>query len=339
MRTIFRVLLLALAGAASVASAAPSDDTAAVDLALAMRGAFVERARALQQLLPHDLRTRVLLSLPPFVTDADRKLILEDDRDLASLVEEARGSTDPIVLSHLARRCGTTGKVCDALQMAQRWVDADTQNQAAWLLLGDMQRARHDEAAATATFLRASRASLWRDYFTETGRHLLRLLPLDLSASDRAEALLTISGVEGLTPNAFQFIHAECKDVELRSACHRILTTMYDGADTLRAMAVVSRVSATCGVPALTVAERFKTFDAMGIGIRLVRLPDLDGEATTDADYAAFNRAFEARLERGERVWARTELAAAGLTDEQAAARARQERVERDGRRMTPAAR
>ena len=163
-------VLLSLIGAVSVAPATPADDAKTIDWALAMRGAFVERASALQQVLPHDLRTRVLLSLPSFVTDADRQVIREDDRDLATLVEQARGSTDPIVLSRLAQRCGGVGKVCDALQMTERWVDADTQNQAAWLALGQVQWRRQDEAAAKATFVRAARASLWRDDLVETGR-------------------------------------------------------------------------------------------------------------------------------------------------------------------------
>lgn len=112
-----------------------------------------------------DLRLRLLLSTDG-LEQRDGRMFTKATIPVATLVEQARGSTDPLTLDLLLKRCldPAAGKACDSLDVARRWTQADTQNQAAWIALARGQRDASDIDGAHLTFQRGARASTWHDH-------------------------------------------------------------------------------------------------------------------------------------------------------------------------------
>lgn len=157
---------------------APSVSDAA-DEGKALWDRFAESNRRSQ-----NLRLRVLFSQGGLVEHNGgnyfEELIPFDD-----LLEQARGSTDPLVLAILFDRCGrpriNASSRCSPVDLARRWVAADMQNQIAWIALATVLTDAGDLEGARAAWTSAALASTFRDDFLEAARSIVRALPSDLT--------------------------------------------------------------------------------------------------------------------------------------------------------------
>ena len=191
-----------------------------------------------------DLRVRIVYSLG----DLERRGGVDRFSEaipVETLVEQARGSTDPVVLSLLVDRCfedlDKAGK-CDAVDLARRWTVADTQNQLAWIALSTVLGKHGDPQAARVAFRRAALASRWHEYYPEVARLLVPIAPKAIDPATRTMLLLMVLSKSwtGLPSSHYQTINNRCKEADLHDACGRILDTMARDAQSMMTLNVAT---------------------------------------------------------------------------------------------------
>ncbi|MGI9024447.1 MAG: hypothetical protein ACR2GP_02505, partial [Burkholderiaceae bacterium] len=163
-----------------------------------------------------DLRLRIVASIDG-LEDRDGVYSSHEVIPLETLVEQARGSTDPMVLSMLVGRCSESAKPprCDTQDLAERWTVADTQNQKAWLTLAAVLQQKGDLPAARAAFERASRASTWHEHNDDIARVIAATIPRTwppLARMHGLEATLGIAAARNISPSPFSYLTQQCKD-------------------------------------------------------------------------------------------------------------------------------
>ncbi len=255
---------------------------------------------------------------------------------LEQLVERARGSTDPLVLSTLSERCDapvSTGKSsaaasgettfigCDGVELARRWVAVDTENQLAWLTLATLLDRRGALDEARSTFMRAARASSYRTLYGEAARTILRIVPRDLSPSEQLAFAYGIVRMQSAQPfPTFQPLFRTCKLPDMRDACVHIADTMFRDSATVIELFTATELSGRLDVERETVRYRTERFYAMRWLMRQGIAPD---EPSID-DAAAIDRFVddvEKRASRGELAWFREQFRRRGVSEAEAAAR------------------
>lgn len=251
-----------------------------------------------------DLRVRIVYSLSG-IEGKDGAFRLGEAIPVETLVDQVRGSTDPIVLSLMVDRCSNdlskAGR-CDAVDLARRWTVADTQNQLAWIALATVLANRGDIDAARTAFRRAAQASQWREYYPEIGRALEMAAPQTHDAKERTAMLLAVLTKSfGSLPNVhYQTINNRCKEVELIAACGRILETMSRDARSLMTLTVAAKLAtARNALPPATMNTVQQRADAMHwASLSSVRQfqeePDSEAEAVRSVSY------LEALIAHGE---------------------------------------
>lgn len=221
----------------------------------------IEAADALRQkILPSSLRLRVLL------TDPYEEAAKSSPGTPVDLADLARGSTDPLVLMVLGNRCRLRFDAAarDAGALAKRWVEADTQNQAAWIRLADLQGLASGNPEAIATYRRAAQASRWNDQSVEATRVLFAAIPRDIPLEQRVDVLELVMWGPAARASPIELIQtvtAGCRRAELRDACLRILETMVRDTDNLLTLAMATAYSRIVGVPTDVLQERQRRTD------------------------------------------------------------------------------
>lgn len=274
-----------------------------------------------------DLRVRVVLS--PFLAKP-----LGDVATIESLVEAARGSTDPLVLSTLVRWCGMAHAAgqCDALALARRWTEADAQNQIAWLALGDVLRARGDVEASRDALVHAARASRWHPFDRDIAQLLRVSVPMPADPRRRLDALVRLRAMgigRGGGSEAMQSLWAQCKDPHLREPCTRILDVVMRDTDSLIALFLATKLSARLDLPDAIVRMREERADAVRYAVERSSKDDgLDAlELPSDPDrLEVLHERVAFEIARGEIEGADRTLKALGLSTADAARRLRTER-------------
>ncbi len=255
---------------------------------------------------------------------------------LEQLVERARGSTDPLVLSILSERCDapmstskksetTPGETaftnCDGVELARRWVAVDTENQLAWLTLATLLDRRGALDEARSTFMRAARASSYRTLYGEAARTILRIVPRDLNPSERLAFAYGIVRIQSAQPfPTFQPLFRTCRLPDMRDACMHIADTMFRDSETLIELFTATELSGRLDVERETIRYRIERFYAMRWLMRQGIAPD---EPSID-DVAAIDRFVgdvEKRASLGELAWFREQFRRRGVSEAEAAAR------------------
>lgn len=226
------------------------------------------------KVLPASLRLRVLLTQPDREEPTGAFRMPGPDRSLPQLVDLARGSTDPLVLMVLGQRCGipVDASPCDAGALARRWVEAETQNQAAWIRLAMTQGLVEERPEALETFRRAAQASTWNDHLRDVSRTLLSALPPDTPLELRVDALeFAQAPMAGSSPiELLQGVSRGCKVPSLRDACLRILDTMARDTDNLVTQGILVMLSRRAGVPDAGIEDRQRRLDLALAGVALL---------------------------------------------------------------------
>lgn len=194
-----------------------------------------------------DLRVRIVFSLGETEKRGDG-YYLSEAIPVETLVEQARGSTDPIVLSLMVDRCFADlqkANRCDAVDFARRWTVVDTQNELAWIALSTALSNQGRIDGARAAFLRAAQASQWHEYASEVARLLAASIPGKTDAGMRPALLLAVlsKSFVSLPSGHYQTINRRCKEAALRDACGRILEVMARDAQSLITLNVAASLA------------------------------------------------------------------------------------------------
>lgn len=135
-----------------------------------------------------DARLRTFVGMSQVFLDED-VLPAAQRVPVDTLAEQARGSTDPMVLSLLIQMCGydrlRPRPTCDPIALARQWTVADTQNQLAWLTLAGTLRWSGEHEAGRAAFLRAAQASIWHESYDDGSRLIAAAAPKALGPRAR----------------------------------------------------------------------------------------------------------------------------------------------------------
>ena len=324
MKIDLRAMRAAAAAALSLAllvpAAAVADEAVAEPVSAAAWNRMVELGRQ-----SSDLRVRIVYSRG-VAEPHEGGVRLSEVIPIETLVEQARGSTDPIVLSLLLDRCSDdlrkAGK-CDAVDLARRWTVADTQNQLAWVALSTVLASGDDVDAARVAFRRAAQASQWHEYYPEVGRLLETVAPKGGDPATRAEILLAVLARSflALPSSHYQTINNRCKDAAAGDACGRILETMSrDGQSLLTINLAATLATARSTLPEATVATLRQRSDAMQWASRssagqIHENPTTEAEAVRSASY------LESLIARGEIAMLRRYLQDERLGESEAARR------------------
>ena len=246
-----------------VSAAAGADETAADPVAAAAWNRMAELGKQ-----SSDLRVRVLYSRGD-LEFREGGMRLNEAIPIETLVEQARGSTDPVVLSLLVDRCSDDLRKaarCDPVDLARRWTVADTQNQLAWVALSTVLASSGDVDAARVAFRRAAQASQWHEYYPEVGHLLESAAPKASDPIAHAAMLVAVlsRSYVSLPSGHYQTISSRCKERELIDACGRILETMSrDGQSLMTINVAAALATARSALPAATVATLRQHSDAM----------------------------------------------------------------------------
>ncbi len=305
-----------MAAAATGDEPAPSPDQQALERWL---DHFVDAGRA-----SSDLRLRMALSAPGMEQRADGMWIAVETVPTSTLYEQARGSTDPLVLDLLLTRCALPAArpPCDRLDIARRWTAVDTGNMVAWLALAAVHRGRGDVQAARAAVLRASQAFEWHDHYNDIARLIAKAIPVDADARQRNAALhtsLRVAGT-GIPFHATQTLSAFCHETgPSREACLRIIDVMVRDGDTLISQTLSAPLAARANASEQAVTALRTKSDALHwASTQLARAQDdIEDQETLDRR----NAELQTRVEQGERASDEVYLRASHLSDREAAAR------------------
>lgn len=204
-----------------------------------------------------DFRLRILYSMSAEIERRpdDNGLYGKELITSAELYEQARGSTDPVALDLLIRRCGYRTKTedrCDRVALARRWAEVDAQNVVAWLALSGALHDRGRTDDARAAFHSATRAAQWHDHFNDVARLVARSIPNDFTAPERGAALMeALMKAHLASPiETIQVVNVNCKRIEARDDCARLVETMSRDADTVLVVSMTPRMAQRAGVPA-----------------------------------------------------------------------------------------
>ena len=285
-----------------------------------------------------DLRLRIAFSIDG-LQERNGGYFWHEAIPLETLVEQARGSTDPLVLAMLFGRCSADEPAkapprCDALDFARRWTVADTQNQLAWVTLaGELQR-RGDFDAARTTFIRAAQASLWHEHYDDVARVIARALPQALTPRERYGGLILALGTSAartvsLVP--FRYLRTACKEPATGAACGSILETAFRDGETLFVLASSARLAEAAGLSDEAVRARTQRSDAMYWALTQFPFPERAELDDPSVAARAVDQA-EHRLALGELGWGRFLLQQSGVTEADAAARYAASRAIRQSR-------
>ena len=309
---------IALAVATGRAFGAPAPDVA--DVAPADRAARAENER-IEALAARsaDLRMRILFSYD-FDPSIDGRLSVRESTSVETLIDQARGATDPLTLSLLLFRCDLVRQraPCDRVDLARRWTLADTQNQVAWLTLATELHRAGDTDGAGAAFLRAARASTWRDPSVALPRLIASQLMADPIGMASGDAVVYALGIAAATPAPLHTISAACKGApERQDACARIVETMARDGDSLMELSVAAAYAARSTLPSTTVEAARREADAAWWAMAAL-LPAYDDGRPRDASGDARLRL---QAELGERRFYRRMRENARISDAEAAKR------------------
>lgn len=231
-----------------------------------------------------DLRLRIVFSTGPFRQRSDGTYGRTSLVPVDSLVEQARGSTDPVVLDLLALRCGQEPR-CDVLDPLRRWTEADRQNQLAWVRLAGALKSRGDAVAAREAFLTASRASMWHEHFDDVARLVVAAMPRDMPDDMRLITVLLSRSAAGtaVSSTALQTLGAYCKETDavIRDACARIVATMVRDTGTTMPLTIAPTYAARAGVSDFEVAAYQQKSDAVHWALLQVVAADRSADPTT----------------------------------------------------------
>ena len=272
-----------------------------------------------------DLRVRIVYSLGE-IERRDGGDRLSEAIPVETLVEQSRGSTDPIVLSLLVDRCADDLQKaghCDAVDLARRWTVADTQNQLAWIALSTALATGGDADAARAAFRRAARASQWHEYHPEVARLLESAAPKAGDPRARAAMLLAIwsKALTGLPSGHDLTINRRCKEAELHEACGRILEVMARDAQSVMALSVATgTATARSALPPATIAALQQRLDALQWA-SLMHLGRYADDPTSPAEAIRAVAFLETLIAGSEIDTLRRSLQNAGLRESDAARR------------------
>ncbi len=324
-----RASAAAAIGAACLLPAASGATTSAPGPVAATRGGTPFDRFAAAGARSSDLRLRILFSTRTVPFGDDGSYTEQVVIPLRRLVDDARGSTDPLVLSLLLQRCrhGNEDAVatCDRIDVARRWVAADTQNQMAWLALAAESKAAGDVVGARAAFVRGAGASRWHEPDVDLGRVLIDTIPRDATPDDRSTALAATLGAVAATTMPFQEIAGFCRegdhDADLLDGCRRIVTTMARDTDSLIGLQVAVRLAARAGVDRVVVEGFQRTADAIQWGMQPRADEPVDLDEATGAQRDSALASWTARVTDGERAWSVRRLAEQRLTEAEAARR------------------
>ncbi len=271
-----------------------------------------------------DLRVRIAYSRDEGLT-RDGGYRMREAIPLETLLEQARGSTDPVVLSLMLDRCDDASRKagrCDAVDLAHRWTVADTQNQLAWLALSAALAGRGDADGARTTFRRAAEASHWHEHVPETERALVAAAPTSADPRQRAALLLAVVAKALVASSSayFQTVNTRCKDDDAKDACGRILEVMARDASSLQTLVVAATLARDRStLPWATVAAIRQRADAMHWAWTLT--PESDLRTMTPDELTRAVAEMESLIARGEIETRRRALQRAGLVESEAARR------------------
>ena len=319
------ILLLAFAAFTAVVRAA-EPEVAEAPLT-AREQAIVDRVDRLAKSMSgsSDLAIRILYSIDGLDEQPDKTWRFHEVVPLATLLDQGRGSTDPLVLDLLLWRCSVKGANCDRIDLATRWTQADTQNQLAWLALATAQRQAGDVEGSRETVVRASQASVWHDYYDDAIRRGARALPLDLTGPERLAALRMVFAKAGVVV-AFEAMHTlgdSCKGAgPSRDTCAHILEAMArDG--NMMALNVAVPYAARAALPLSTIANIQQKADAISWGMQRMYSGRIGSWDTVEVDDSPALRqslrTIETRIDCGERGSVERFLADQHITEADAA--------------------
>lgn len=271
-----------------------------------------------------DLRLRIVASIDG-VEDSGGVYFSHEVIPLETLVEQARGSTDPMVLSMLVGRCSEPAKPprCDAQDLAERWTVADTQNQKAWLTLAAVLQQKGDVPAARAAFERASRASTWHEHNDDIARVIAASIPRSwppLARMHGLEAALGIAAARTISPSPFSYLTQQCRDSLMRAQCGQILETMFRDGNDLFSLSISSKVAAIAHIPDDTVKLRQQKFNATYWAL-IHEAESAVSEPTEAADVARAVARLEERIAFGEMRYGQRALERSAVAEADAASR------------------
>ena len=317
-----RVLAVTTLFVACPFALARSADDAADDAARAADQArMAESNRILASMAASNVRLDLLFTMGRWSPATGLESNADHEARIITLVERTRGETDPVVLMQLADKCRVVTKtsVCDREAIARRWIEADTQNQVAWLSLVAVQRARGQVDEARSTFRRAAEASMWRTYERELGQAALAAIPRELPLSTRADASIRVLAFSYLhILPVWQEINQDCKDPALRSACSRVLEVASRDARDALSLRSVYRLSETLELDPLLIEQRQRVIYLVVAGARSRREPAYPFAPLDDADSRLVIGMVDEVLTMGERESGRLALRRAGLSDDAA---------------------
>jgi hypothetical protein len=271
-----------------------------------------------------DLRVRIVYSLGDLELRDGGGVRQQEAIPIETLVEQARGSTDPVVLSLLVDRCSDdlrkAGR-CDPVDPARRWTVADTQNQLAWVALSTVLASSGDVDAARVAFCRAAQASQWHEYYPEVGRLLESVAPKGGDPATRATLLLAVLTRSFLAVpySHYQTINTRCKEAAASDACGRILETMSrDGQSLMTINLAASLGTARSTLPVANVAILRQRSDAMQWAA-LSSAGRIEENPTTEAGAVRSASYLEALIATGEVATFRRYLQGERISESEAA--------------------
>jgi|GEM_PF-3214476 len=278
-----------------------------------------------------DLRLRILYStetVPVDDRDINQGTYTRELVPAEELVEQARGSTDPLVLDLMVRRCrvGPNGAdACDALDFARRWTEVDTGNQLAWLTLASLLRQQHDDVHAREAFIRAAGAPSWHEHDLDIARVVAKTSPDNASPQVRhavltnARSQAVMSGIPG---SELMTLGAYCKEAgELRSACATITATIARDTDTLMGLTLVAPFAVRARIDPTVIAGYQEESDAVHWTMQFVVPAGDDGSITGDEALRLDNARLQAMVDVGERALGERVLLERHVSRSEAAAR------------------
>ncbi len=252
-----------------------------------------------------DLRLRLAFASFP-VLDAHGK-VLHQHMPIRDLLEAARGSTDPLVLQLLLARCRTATRrdaACNDLDLARRWIQAETQNQAAWIAYATVLEASGDLPRAEEAWQSAARSSTYRDGFSAVVRTIVQAMPADEDPKRRYQDLVAAFGIAAAIPGPdLQDAYRGCKVATRRESCARIADVMFRDADNLLVLMIAKWIGSYTGQPDDLVRAREERVRAMQWAVMEMGKDRNDPDAIeTGGPQAAVaaNAAIEALARRGE---------------------------------------
>ena len=275
-----------------------------------------------------DLALRAIYSVGGLEEHPDHTFHQHENVPIATLVDLARGSTDPLLLDVLVARCGKRTR-CDRVDLAARWTLADTENQVAWLTLASVRADASDRSGARVAFLRAAQASVWHGHYGDALRRADRALPADLAAPLRATTLRMIFARSALALPfpALRALSAFCKEDadDVRAACATIVRTIERDADELLSLRMAEFAAVSARMDAQAVERDRQKVDALRWAT--AETAPLGAEAwdpsdpTETSSLRAAIQQLERRIAMGERPYLEAFLREAHVSDADAAKR------------------